>query len=117
MAEEFSGPNGLCLTTNSTIIDGFNITCELYLFSDTRCTVETCPLSFAQFTYVPNLAGNVLFLALFALMLIAQIFFGIRYRTWGFLAGMVGGLLLELLGYIARIKLHENPFSSTWFKM
>jgi hypothetical protein len=117
MSDTQSGPNGLCVTTNSTIIDGFNITCEQYLFADTRCTLQTCPLSLAQITYVPTLEGNILYVALFGLMLIAQIFCGIRYRTWGFLGGMVGGLVLEILGYVSRILLNDNPFSGDWFKM
>ena len=96
--------------------NGFNISYALWNNPD-LCTFSTCPKAFQQIDYVPNLAGNVLYLALFALILIAQIFLGIRYRTWGFLGGMVGGLLLEILGYLSRVELHENIFSSTWFKM
>ncbi|MCJ1422614.1 hypothetical protein MMC29_000494 [Sticta canariensis] len=96
--------------------NGFNITYALWNNPD-LCTFSTCPKDFQQIGYIPNLAGNVFYLALFALILIAQIFFGIRYRTWGFLGGMVGGLLLEILGYLSRVELHENIFSSTWFKI
>jgi hypothetical protein len=39
-----------------------------------------------------------------------QVFFGIRYRTWGFLGCLIGGLILEILGYVARVQLHYNPF-------
>lgn len=74
------------------------------------CTLDTCPLSLANFSYVPTLAGNATYLALFALMLPIQVFLGIRYRTWGFLAGMIGGLALEIVGYAGRVQLHFNPF-------
>ena len=74
------------------------------------CKLGTCPLSEANFTYVPTLAGNALYLGLFALMLVVQVFLGIRYRTWGFLVGMIGGLVLEIIGYAGRIQLHFNPF-------
>ncbi|KAH7012357.1 putative RTA1 domain protein [Macrophomina phaseolina] len=74
------------------------------------CTLDTCPLSEANFTYVPTLAGNATYLAFFALLLPIQLFLGIRYRTWGFLAGMTGGLVLEIIGYVGRIQLHFNPF-------
>lgn len=117
MSDDSTGPNGLCQTINSTIIDGFNITCELYQNIETKCKVETCPLSFAQYDYVPNLAGNLLYSAFFVLFLIAHLVFGIRYRTWGFLAGMVIGLLLEVLGWVARVLLHFFPFDGSWFKL
>lgn len=74
------------------------------------CTLGTCPLELANFTYVPTLAGNVTYLAFFGVLLPIQIFLGIRYRTWGFLAGMTGGLVLEIIGYVGRVQLHFNPF-------
>ncbi|KAF2493926.1 RTA1 domain protein [Lophium mytilinum] len=74
------------------------------------CTLDTCPMYLANFTYVPNLAGNVLYAAIFGIILVAQIYLGIRKRTWGYLAGMFGGLILEIIGYAGRIQLHFNPF-------
>ncbi|KAF4230990.1 hypothetical protein CNMCM6805_000513 [Aspergillus fumigatiaffinis] len=74
------------------------------------CTLDTCPLSLANFNYVPNLAGNLLYLALFGTMLVANLGLGIYYRTWGYLVGMIGGLALEVIGYVGRVQLHYNPF-------
>ncbi|GIK00908.1 hypothetical protein Aspvir_004938 [Aspergillus viridinutans] len=74
------------------------------------CTLDTCPLSLANFDYVPNLASNVLYLALFGTMLVANLGLGIYYRTWGYLVGMIGGLALEVIGYVGRVQLHYNPF-------
>jgi hypothetical protein len=75
------------------------------------CTYETCSVEdYGQIQYVPSLAGNVLYVALFALFLLVQIFLGVRHRTWGFLVGMIGGLLLEIAGYIGRILLHFDVF-------
>lgn len=92
------------------------LSCSLW-YNPSKCTISTCPASFRQIQYTPSLAGNSLYLAIFCLALVAQLFFGIRHKTWGFLAGMIGGLALEILGYISRVKLHDNPFSDTWFKM
>lgn len=92
------------------------LSCDLW-YTPSKCTINTCPSSFRQIQYTPNLAGNAFYLAVFCLILVAQIFFGIRHKTWGFLAGMIGGLALELLGYLARVMLHDNPFSDSWFKM
>lgn len=116
MSEGKIGPNGLCQTTDWTFIDGFNITCEVYRHVASQCKVETCPLSLAQYTYIPNLAGNILYSGLFAIFLVFQLFFGIRYRTWGFLAGMFVGLALEVWGWGARVLLHYFPFRGGWFK-
>ncbi|KAL0258566.1 phospholipid-translocating ATPase rsb1 [Diplodia seriata] len=74
------------------------------------CTIDTCSLELANFTYIPTLAGNATYLAIFAVLVPFQLFFGIRYRTWGFLVGMIGGLALEIIGYVGRVQLHFNPF-------
>lgn len=109
--------NGIIDYGNGFIgVEGFNVTYAR--FNDpTLCTLSTCPISFRQINYIPTLAGNSLYLAIFALVLIAQIFLGIRYRTWGFLVGMIGGLALEILGYLSRVELHQNIFDDLWFKM
>lgn len=82
------------------------------LLNPELCTLDTpgCDLDLAPMEYLPNLAGNALFVAIFALLLLVQIFFGIRHRTWGFLIAMVFGLGLELVGYVGRIQMHFNPF-------
>jgi hypothetical protein len=80
------------------------------------CTYSTCPVSeFGQLHYVPSLAGNVLYLAIFALGLLIQIGLGIRYRTWGYLVAMIGGTGLEIVGYTARIELHIDDFNNNFF--
>jgi len=86
-------------------------------FNPNLCTLELCPLEFAQVRYDPTLAGNALYLAIFALLLFIQTFLGIRYRTWGYFGAMVGGLILEIVGYGARVKMHFNPFLSDPFLM
>lgn len=75
-----------------------------------HCTLGTCPLSEAFVTYVPSLPGNVLYIALFGVMLLFQVIMGIRWKTWGYLVGMFGGLVLEIIGYAGRTQLHYNPF-------
>ncbi|KAI9850837.1 MAG: hypothetical protein M1838_004990, partial [Thelocarpon superellum] len=55
------------------------------IIPDEDCTLQTCSLAQAHFTYLPSLAGNALYLSIFAVCLVVQIFFGWRYRTWGFL--------------------------------
>ena len=81
-----------------------------YTIPTELCTLQTCSITQAQLTYDPSLAANVFFAALFGLLLSSQILIGIYYRTWAYAIGMVGGLSLELCGYIGRIQMHYNPF-------
>jgi hypothetical protein len=74
-------------------------------------------MSCAQVEYRPSVAGNLAFLILLALILVAQIGLGIFYRTWGFMVGMICGLLLEVVGYAGRVMLHSNPFDFNNFIM
>ncbi|KAK9489874.1 RTA1 like protein-domain-containing protein [Lipomyces doorenjongii] len=76
------------------------------------CTLDTCPLSLAHFTYVPTLAGNAFFAGWFGLVIVLQILLAVKYRTWGYFIAMFGGVFLEIMGYIGRIQMHFNPFTS-----
>jgi hypothetical protein len=94
-------PNHLNLTTtNSTLI----------AMQRKYCHLGECPIEWATIAYIPNIGGNVVYMLCFLVLLAVQLFFGIRYKTWKFLASMMLGLLLEVIGYIGRIMLHNNPF-------
>ena len=77
---------------------------------------DTC-FGAEQLKYVPSLGGNAFYLAFFVICLGLQAFFAFRHKTWGFLVGMAGGLFLEIIGYIGRIMLHNNPFDHNAFLM
>lgn len=80
------------------------------------CTYDTCPLKgFAQLNYRPNFSGNVISLSLFGLGLVVQIGQAIRYRTWGYLAAICGGCVLEVIGYAGRLLLWNNDFNKNYF--
>jgi hypothetical protein len=81
---------------------------------DDQCTLQTCSLAQAHVSYIPTLFGNSLYLGIFGAVLAVQIFLGIRYRVWGFLCGMIGGLTLEILGYYGRVQMHFNPFNDAF---
>ncbi len=74
------------------------------------CTLEVCPILYAYVRYQPSLSGNGIFMGLFAVLLVAQVWMGIKHKTWGYMAGMIFGLLLEIVGYFGRVKMHYNPF-------
>ena len=85
-------------------------------FDPYNCTYATCSVEeYGQLRYIPSLGGNAFYLSLFSLGAVLQVFLGTYYRTWGFLISMAGGLALEILGYIYRIKLHFDDFDNNSF--
>ena len=82
-----------------------------------ECTLETCCLAQSSFLYIPNYGANLFFTILFAALVVPQLGLGIYYKTWGFMAGMIIGLALEVLGYVSRVLLHNNPFDDNAFLM
>jgi RTA1 like protein len=74
-----------------------------------------CVEEYGQLNYIPSLGGNAFYLACFSLALLSQIGLGIKFRTWGFMSAMIGGCGLEIVGYIARIMLHNDIFNNNYF--
>ncbi|KAF4809839.1 Sphingoid long-chain base transporter RSB1 [Colletotrichum siamense] len=76
-----------------------------------NCTLELCPLEASLLKYQPSIPANSTFIALFALAMIIHSVIGFRAKTWGFTASVIGGCLIEIVGYVGRLILHDNPFS------
>ena len=57
------------------------------------CTLQTCDLSMASFFYIPTLAGNAIYAGIFGAYLLAQLYLGIKHRTWGYMVAMILGLV------------------------
>ncbi|TVY85253.1 Sphingoid long-chain base transporter RSB1 [Lachnellula suecica] len=89
---------------NATLLDNPNL-----------CTLSTCDLSMANFDYIPTLPGNAIYAAIFGIAIFAQLFLGIKHKTWGYMVAMIFGLLLEVIGYVGRVLLHNNPFENNYF--
>ncbi|KAF6821035.1 parasitic phase-specific protein psp-1 [Colletotrichum sojae] len=84
---------------------------------DGNCTLDLCPIEYSLYKYRPNLAVNVLFLALFAVAGAIHVFLGIRWRSWWFMSFMLAGCLSEIVGYVGRILMHANPFQFAAFML
>lgn len=83
--------------------------------SDANCTLELCPLESSILRYQPNLPANAIFIGVFGLSMALHIFQGIKMKTWGFMASMMAGCILEIIGYIGRLIIHDNPFDFIGF--
>jgi len=123
-----------CLASNGAVhnlteVNGINITQfngEIYpagfwlasnITSISQCTVDLCSLKYASVSYVPNAGSNFLFAIIFAFFLLTQLVFWIWRRTHSFSFAMSCGLILEVLGYLARVIMKHNMFSETPFLM
>ncbi|KAF4465657.1 sphingoid long-chain base transporter rsb1 [Fusarium albosuccineum] len=74
-------------------------------FDRNLCTLDTCSVEvYGWYHYIPNLAANALYLAIFSIFAIVQLHLAIRYRVWGtFAGGLVLGCITEAIGYAGRI--------------
>ncbi len=95
------------------VIQCTGISCpdEFWEYRDS-CSVEKCPLTSSFFEYRPSLAANGLFIALFSLSLVGYLGQALISRSFlGFTICMIGGCILEVLGYIGRVMSYYNPWN------
>jgi hypothetical protein len=81
------------------------------------CRLTTCDLTLAHINYPPSIGGNALFAGIFAGYFLVQLLLGFKFRSWGFMATTTIGMMTEVIGYVARLMMHNNPFSRTDFLM
>lgn len=83
---------------------------------EAECRLDkACLDAYGSVHYLPNLFGNYLFLGIFAAVMLGQIGLGVRYKTWGYLAAISGGTILEIVGYYGRIQMNIKPFNGNNF--
>ncbi|XMA09502.1 hypothetical protein WAI453_002293 [Rhynchosporium graminicola] len=100
--------------SNLTSKYGGNIT---LILNPELCTHATCDLTLGQLEYLPSVWGNAVFIGIFGLLFPIQLFLGIKYKTWGFMTGLLLGTALETVGYVTRILLHYSIFNKDDFIM
>lgn len=77
---------------------------------DGNCTLDLCPLEYSVYRYRPSLAANIVFIALYSLAAALHVFLGVRWRQFAFMAFMIAGCAVEVVGYVGRVVMHGNPF-------
>jgi hypothetical protein len=96
---------------NQLLLSSLHLTLEVLLiphkmtFDRSLCTLATCSVEeYGWYSYIPNMGANFAFLAIFALLAIAQLYLAIKYRVWGtFAGGLVAGCVAEIIGYVGRV--------------
>ena len=83
------------------------------------CTNVTpeCPVEGTIYGYYPSIGWNSGFAGFFGFCLLVHVFLGIRYKTWTFMIAMSLGCIGEVIGYIGRILMWDNPFDEAGFQM
>lgn len=111
------------MTTAAVLFVAFHFV-SLFAATEARPSYRTCkkvspecPLAATTYGYYPELGPNAFFLAFFALLFIVSLGVGIRSKTWTYTLALAGGTLLEGLGYLGRIMMHQNPWNKQGFEM
>lgn len=84
-----------------------------------NCTEVTlqCPVGATTYGYVPNLTSNSVLAIIFTICTLGQAGLAVRYRVWGFGFAATTGCLLECLGYVGRVMLHNNIWNRGAFAL
>lgn len=69
-----------------------------------------CPPDGSSLSYPPNRVASSIFMVIFGASLICHCLMGFKTRTWSFLVAYLLGSTAEVIGYIGRILLHNNPY-------
>jgi len=69
-----------------------------------------CPSDGSSLGYAPNMAASIIFMVLFGISFIGHAVLGWKYKTWTFLGAMLLGSSAEVVGYLGRVFMHENPY-------
>ncbi|KAK7402905.1 Envelope glycoprotein [Neonectria punicea] len=92
-----------------------NITQDEAFGADSPCTLDLCPIEWSIYTYRPSLSANIALVALFGVLGVIHAYLGVRWKSWGFMGGMLAGCISECVGYVGRIMLYYDPFSFNAF--
>lgn len=76
---------------------------------------DRCPVEFTVYGTDLSKGAAAFFGIAFLICLLAQIYFGIRARTWSFMLWLGIGTVCEGIGYLARFGLARNPWVLNYF--
>ncbi|PLB52470.1 RTA1-domain-containing protein [Aspergillus steynii IBT 23096] len=84
---------------------------------DANCTLSLCPLEASILRYKPSIPASCVCIAIFGLSLAVHTLQGWKARSWGFMASVIAGCILEIIGYVGRLIIYNNPFDFNGFLM
>lgn len=76
------------------------------------------PNGIGALPFTPLLAPSAVFVTIFIILFLIHILLAIRFwRYYGYAIGMVCGLLLEMLGYVAKVQLAHDRMNKNGYIM
>ena len=84
---------------------------------DANCTLSVCPVEYSVYGYRPSIEASTILIGLFSLCMVVQVYLGRRYHAWGYTSAICLGCVDEILGYVGRILLYQNPWNNAGFIM
>lgn len=79
------------------------------------CAADLCPVPTGFLWAQPSIVGNTVLLVAFGLLILANIFIAVRYRTTVYSTAIILGLGFEIMGYVGRVLLRDDLNSRSWF--
>lgn len=76
-----------------------------------NCTLDLCPVEYSVYGYLPNLGANISFAILFGIASVVHAWMGIWGHHWFFMTCSLVGCVSAVVGYIARVLMHNDPFN------
>jgi len=76
---------------------------------------QLCSIHDSVYGYRPSLGANITFAVLFSVAMIIHTILGIRWKTWWYMWCMILGCTHEIVGYIGRVLLYNNPWNFVAF--
>lgn len=80
-----------------------------------NCEVDVCPIELSIYGYRPSLPLSIVLIVLYALCMAAQVFLGVKHKTWSFMVAMLLGCITEIIGYVGRILYYYHPWTGSGF--
>lgn len=105
------------MSTSPAIWISPNGTPYTYIGNNANCTISVCPVELSVYGYRPSLGLSGALIGLYAIAALFQVVLGLRYKSWTFMSAMLLGCFDEILGYVGRIILYQNPWKHSGFIM
>lgn len=78
--------------------------------NDCTAVGPMCPADGSSLGYPPSIIASGIFVTVYTVSLVCHLALGFKHKTWVFMSVYCTGSLLDVLGYVGRIFMHNNPY-------
>lgn len=82
-----------------------------------NCTMigPGCPADGSSLSYAPSLPARIIFMVFFSFSFVGHLLLGWKYKAITFMIAMLLGSSSEVVGYLGRLLMHNNPYKLSTF--